>query len=245
MHSRKDAMIGSRARRLVSTTLVAVSSVALLLALAPVAIAQTSGTITVSGQVNAAVKITSGGAATLTGNSGGGVTTQSAADALLATVVDFGDVGPGNTNNYVCFTQPLYLRANAASTVSGAVTAESFGGGFGDITKSDIGLGFQNLAAGGPNADISTTTVTAAYSSDPCAAAKTGDGVPMFSASLGGLATSTPGTMLIRSTGPISLRGNFNSANNEADVDVRLAVAPQAFRVGAFSATLRLTMTTP
>jgi len=213
--------------------------------LAPAILAQTSGTVQISGTASAAVKLTSGGNASLTGNVGGGVTAQSAADAALATVVDFGEVGPGNTNTYVCFTQPLFLRANAPSTVSAAVTAESFGASPDAVQKDDIGIGFLNLAAGGPNADISTTTITAAFGADPCAATLDADGIPAYSADLDSLATSTPGTAVITSTGPISLRGNFNSASNEADVDLHLAMVPQSYEAGVFSATLTLTMTTP
>jgi len=219
--------------------------VSLLCLLAPALLAQTSGTVQISGTASAAVRLTSGGVASLTGNVGGGVTAQSAADTALATVVDFGEVGPGNTNTYVCFTQPLFLRANAPSTVSAAVTAESFPGGSNAVQKSDIGIGFLNLAAGGPNADVSTSTVTAAFASDPCAASLNGDGIPTYSAALSSLATTTPGTAVITSTGPISLRGNFSSPSNEADVDLQLAMVPQSYAAGSFSATLTLTMTTP
>lgn len=221
------------------------TAAAVFISVAPAGLAQTSGTVEISGTVAAAVKITSGGAATLAGNVGGGVTTQSAADTALATVVNFGDVGPGNSNNYVCFTQPLFLRANAASVVSGAVTVEAFGPGSTDLHKSDIGVGLRNLAAGGANADISTTAITAAFSSDPCAAAKNVDGVPIYSATLAGLATSAPGTTLITSTGPISLRGSFSSPNNRALADLKLAIAPQTYAAGPFSATVTFTMTTP
>ena len=41
------------------------------------------------------------------------------------------------------------------------------------------------------------------------------------------------------------LRGNFNSASNRGEVDMLLAVAPQAYGAGTFSATMTLTMTTP
>ncbi len=213
--------------------------------LAPAILAQTSGTVTISGTASAAVKLTSGGNATLTGNSGGGISTQSAADAALATVVDLGDVGPGNTNTYVCFTQPLFLRANAASTVSAAVTAETFLADADAVQKDDIGIGFQNLAAGGPNADVSTTTITAAFDADPCAATLDADGIPTYSADLSDLATTTPGTAVISSTGPISLRGSFNSPSNTGNVDLKMAVVPQTYATGGFAATLTLTMTTP
>ncbi len=218
---------------------------ALLTALAPEAQAQTSGTVAISGIVNPAVRVTSGGAATLTGSLGGGITTQSPADGALATVVDFGDVGPGNTNTYVCFVQPLFFRANAPSTASAALTASAFGGGPGDLAATDIGIGFQNLVASGANADVSTTSVTAIFNADPCVAPLDVDGIPTFGATLNDLALAVPGTAVIASTGPISLRGSFNSPNNRADLDLRLTIVPQAFTAGAFSATVTLTMTSP
>jgi len=216
----------------------ALGMIAAMLAFVPAASAQTSGTVAISGTVAAAAKLTSGGAASLVGNSGGGVTTSSAADAALATVVNLGDVGPANTNAIVCFTQPLFLRANAASTLSAAVTAESFLGGASDVAKTDLGIGFINLSnLGGTNSSIATSTVAAGYTTDVCSAA--------FTRTLNNLATAVPGTAILSSTGPVSLLGNFASTQNRIGLDMKLAIAPQAYSVGAFSATVTFTMTTP
>lgn len=215
---------------------------------APSAQAQTTGTVVISGAVAAAVKVTSGGAAMITGTiSGGGVTAQSASDTTLVTVVDFGDVGPGNTNAAVCFTQPLFLRSNAAASLKAALTASTgFGPLPGDIKASDVGIGFQNLAAGGANADISTSVVTVAYSSDPCSGTLV-LGIPSFAAtnSLNTLAAA-PGTTVMSSAGPLSLRGSFTSTSNRVLLDMKLAILPQAYTVTAgFTATVTLTMTSP
>lgn len=215
------------------------------LCLSATSFAQASGTVAVSGTVTPFVKLTSGGAATLSGSSGGGVTTQSASDATLATVLNFGDVGPGNTSTYVCFTQPLFLRSNVTASLKAAVTASSFGAGAGDLKASNIGIGVRNLAAGGANADISNTTIVAAFSADPCAAPVDANGIPTFSATLNSLATVAPGTTLISTTSPWSLRGSQNAASNRARVDLKLAIVPQAFTVGTFSATITLTITSP
>jgi hypothetical protein len=206
--------------------------------LAPAASAQTNGTVVLSGQVNRAVKLTSGGAATLAGNLGGGITTSSASDAALATVVDLGDVGPANSNAAVCLTQPLFLRANGASTLSAAVTASAFTVGATNISKSDIGIGFTNLAAGGANASVATSTVQGSYGTDPCVGA--------FGQTLNDLAVVTPGTAVLVSTGAISQRGNFVSASNRAQLDMKVAVVPGAFAApDTFSATVTLTLTSP
>jgi hypothetical protein len=191
------------------------------------------------------LKITSGGNATLTGSIGGGVTAQSGRDSLIVTVASLGEVGPNNPSDYVCMRQPVLVRARVPSTLRIAVTAESFGPGASQIGKGDIGVGFVSLAPSGPNADLSTTTIVPAFASDPCAAPKDPDGVPQFTGTLAGVASTAPGTASIVSTGPISLRGSLNSESNAALVDLRLAIAPQAFRAGTFSLTLTLTLTAP
>jgi hypothetical protein len=207
--------------------------------------AQTSGAVAVSGSVSPIVQLTSGGAATLTGNSGGGVTTQSASGAALATVVNFGDVGPGNTSSHVCFTQPLFLRSNVASSLKAALTASAFGAGVGDLKAANIGIGLRNLAAGGPNADISNTTVVPGFSSDPCAAPLDANGIPTFSGTLASLGTVAPGTTLMSTTSAWSVRGSLTSPTNRVLADLKLAIVPQAYTNGTFSATVTLTVTAP
>jgi len=197
--------------------------------------------------VNGQIKLTSGGNATLTGNVGGSVAPQSPSDGTLATGVNFGEVGTANPNAYVCFTQPIFLRAFAASSVKMAVTSATFGVTSAALKKADVGLGIVNLAAGGPNTDvnITNTSITPAFAADPCSAPKNADGVPTFSATLNSLTTVLPGTTVMQSTGPISLRGSVNSNSNKAQLDFRMAIAPQFYEAGNFSATITITITTP
>jgi len=192
------------------------------------------------------LKLSSGGAAMLTGAAGGAVTVQSSVDGALATVLTIGDVGPNNVNQYVCFTQPVRLRAKTPSTVRLAITAQTFGAPP-QIQAADIGVGFVNLRPNGPNTDVTTTstTVSPAFGTDPCAAPRSTDGIPTYSATLANVATGAPGTPVIVSTGPISLRGSLNSNSNSAGIDLKLAIAPQAFRAGAFSLRLTLTLSSP
>lgn len=191
------------------------------------------------------LRLRSGGTATLTGSLGGAVTVQSSSSSQLVTVVNFGDVGPNNRAGFVCLDQPIKIWAFAPSTLRLAVVSGGFGSGPGDITPGDIGVGLINLAQGGPNASITSTQVVPAFAGDPCGAPKDADGIPTFAGSLGQLATAEPGTAAIVSTEPISLRGSPRSNSNEADVKLRLAIAPQAFRKGTFSLVLRLTLTSP
>lgn len=195
----------------------------------------------------AQIKITSGGAATLTGAVGGSVTVQSATNATIVTTVNFGNVGTGNPNAYVCFTQPVYIRAFSASSIRIAVTSSSFGASLAALKSSDIGLGLANLSDGGNNADVSlaNTTITPAFAADPCNAAKNADGVPSFSATLASVGATLPGTAVMQSTGAISLRGSVNSNSNKAQFDIKLAIAPQFYEAGNFSATITITITSP
>ncbi len=190
-------------------------------------------------------KLTSGGAAVLSGAPTGVITSQSATDSTLTTTISFGEVGPANLNAYACFTQPLYLRASVPSSLRLAVTASSFGASSGALKASDIGIGFRNLAPGGPNADLSTTSIVAGFATDPCAAPKNMDGIPAYTATLASLGSALPGTVILQSTGAISPRGSLNSNSNKVLLDLRLAIAPQAFTVGPFSVTITLTLTNP
>ena len=63
----------------------------LLMASAAVSLAQTTGSVTMNATVSNFVELTSGGAVTLTGNSGGSVITDGTANSPLAVVVNLGE----------------------------------------------------------------------------------------------------------------------------------------------------------
>ena len=88
-----------------------------------------------SATVSKFVEINSGGAVTLTGNSGGGVTTDGVTNSPLAVSINLGELGPSNTNSFVTAQVPLKLRSNAAYVLSMAATVTSSG-----ATASRIGL---------------------------------------------------------------------------------------------------------
>ncbi|MEQ1646112.1 MAG: hypothetical protein ABL959_21855, partial [Pyrinomonadaceae bacterium] len=67
-----------------------------------------------SATVSKFVEINSGGAVTLTGNSGGGVSTDGTLNSPLAVIINLGEVGPSNTNSFVTASVPLKIRSNAA-----------------------------------------------------------------------------------------------------------------------------------
>jgi hypothetical protein len=87
----------------------------------------TTGTVSMSATVSKFVEINSGGAVTLTGNSGGGVTTDGTVNNPLAVSINLGELGPTNTNNFVTATVPLKLRSNAGYVLSMTATVTSSG----------------------------------------------------------------------------------------------------------------------
>src|SRR5688572_33003613 len=93
-------------------TVLAIS--ALLMMTAAVSFAQTTGSVTMTATVSNFVELTSGGAVTLTGNSGGSVITDGTANSPLAVVVNLGELGPSNTNSFVKLSVPVRLRSNVA-----------------------------------------------------------------------------------------------------------------------------------
>jgi len=134
--------------------LVALAAAALMMMSAAASYAQTTGSVTMTGTVSNFVELTSGGAVTLTGNSGGSIITDGTANSPLAVVVNLGELGPSNTNSFVSLSVPLKLRSNVGyqlnmvSSVAGA-GATSF-----SLKDTDVGFGLTpaarpaNLAAG-------------------------------------------------------------------------------------------------
>src|SRR5215470_4813312 len=101
----------------------------------------TTGTVSMSATVSKFVEINSGGAVTLTGNSGGGVTTDGVLNTPLAVSVNLGELGPSNTNSFVMASVPLKLRSNASYVLSMSATVTSSGTTSSKIGSADVGSG--------------------------------------------------------------------------------------------------------
>src|ERR687885_511637 len=101
----------------------------------------TTGTVSMSATVSKFVEINSGGSVTLTGNSGGGVTTDGVVNTPLAVSINLGELGPSNTNSFVTASVPLKLRSNAAYVLSMAATVTSSGTTSSRIGAADVGVG--------------------------------------------------------------------------------------------------------
>jgi len=122
--------------------------------------AQTTGSVTMTASVSNFVELNSGGAVTLTGNSGGSVITDGTASTPLAVVVDLGELGPANTNSFVKLSVPLRLRSNVAYQLNMVSSVAGAGATAFSLKDTDVGFGLTpaarpaNLA---PGADTNAT----------------------------------------------------------------------------------------
>src|ERR1044072_9269596 len=130
----------------------------------------TTGTVSMSATVSKFVEINSGGSVTLTGNSGGGVTTDGVVNSPLAVSINLGEIGPSNTNNFVTAQVPLKLRSNAGYVLSMSATVTSSGTTANEIGAADVGFGLGTVSRTGTGVNTSGTD-TNATSGDPTLAA--------------------------------------------------------------------------
>src|SRR5438874_1131164 len=88
--------------------------------------------------------ISSGGAPTITGASGGSVTGSSNVLNNLLVTINFGEVSPANANNIVKVVVPIAIRSKNAYEVTvsaaGATNANPQA-----IQRSDVGFGVNNF----------------------------------------------------------------------------------------------------
>ena len=203
----------------------AVLSLAILLAGAAAASAQTTGSVTMAGAVSNFVELRSGGAVTLTGNSGGGVTTDGTANSPLAVVVDLGELGPANSNSFVKLSVPLKMRSNVAYQLDMTSSVAGAGATSYSLKDSDVGFGLVTSARA---ANLASGTDTSAANSDPTTGGSTdANGRWTYSgagANLG--AYSTAATVL---SGPRINKAVPRSDNNGLTLPAVFAVKPQFY----------------
>ena len=108
--------------------------------------AQTTGSVTMTATVSNFVELTSGGAVTLTGNSGGSIITDGTANSPLAVVVDLGEVGPSNTNSFVKLSVPVRLRSNVAYQLNMVSSVAGAGAPPFSLKDPDVGFGLTPAA---------------------------------------------------------------------------------------------------
>lgn len=205
--------------------LTALAITALLTMTAAVASAQTTGSVTMNATVSNFVELTSGGAVTLTGNSGGSVITDGTANSPLAVVVNLGELGPSNTNSFVKLSVPLRLRSNVAYQVNMVSSVAGAGATSFSLKDTDVGFGLTPSAR---PANLATGVDTNSTPGDPTIGGSTDvNGRWVFAGSnstLGAYAVS--GQVL---TGPRINKAVAANSNTSLDVPSIFAVKPQFF----------------
>jgi hypothetical protein len=206
----------------------------------------TTGTVSMSATVSKFVEINSGGAVTLTGNSGGGVTTDGVANSPLAVSINLGELGPSNTNTFVTASVPLRLRSNAAYVLSVNATVTSSGTTTNRIGAADVGFGLGTISRTGMGVNVSGTD-TNATSGDPTLPAN-----GSVNATSGRYEfTGVRSNLSAFSSATTALNGSFimnavpRSNVNGLTVPAFFAVKPQFFENGTTTISVTFTVTAP
>ena len=205
----------------------------------------TTGTVTMSATVSKFVEINSGGAVTLTGNSGGGVTTDGVTNSPLAVSINLGELGPSNTNNFVTAQVPLKLRSNAAYVLSMNATVTSSGTTASRIVAADVGFGLGTVSRTGLG--VNAGADTNATSGDPTLAANGAvngtTGRYEFTAVRSNLSAFSSATTAL--SGPIIMNAVPRSNANGLTVPAFFAIKPQFFENGTTTISVTFTVTAP
>jgi hypothetical protein len=212
-------------------------SVILVLALAAEAgLAQTTGTVTVTGTNPAAVSIVN------------------TSDANISATIALGTLTPATGGAFASGNFQTRLRSNKAYVLSAQATALSFNGlGSADngdtIALGDIGFGVTavantgaNVAGGGSRSDAVVAKFDYTASGFPSPA----NGLtPFVAGTHGTLNDITSNTQILN--GPrISRKGNISTNDNFILVTFGIATLPQYFTPNTdFSTTITLTVTAP
>lgn len=206
----------------------------------------TTGTVSMSATVSKFVEINSGGAVTLTGNSGGGVTTDGVVNSPLAVAINLGELGPGNTNSFVTASVPLKIRSNAAYVLSMTATVTSSGTSSSRIGAADIGFGLGTVSRTGVGVNTGGSD-TNATSGDPTLAANGSvngtTGRYEFTAVRSNLSAFSSATTAL--SGPIIMNAVPRSNANGLTVPALFAVKPQFFENGTSTISVTFTVTAP
>lgn len=205
----------------------------------------TTGTVSMSGTVSKFVEINSGGAASLTGNSGGGITTNGTVNNPLAVVIDLGELGPSNTNSFVTASVPLKLRSNAAYVLSAIATVTGSGSTANKITAADVGFGLGAVSRTGVGVNT-TGTDTNATPGDPTTAAGSVNATTgrwEFTATRGNLSAFSASTTAL--SGQFIMNAVPRSNANGLTVPAMFSIKPQFYENGSTTVSVTFTVTAP
>lgn len=206
----------------------------------------TTGTVSMSATVSKFVEISSGGGVTLTGNSGGGITTNGVTNSPLAVAINLGELGPGNTNNFVTAQVPLKLRSNAPYILSMIATVNSSGTTANRILAADVGFGLGTVTRTGTGVNT-TGTDTNATSGDPTLPANGSvnatSGRYEFTAVRSNLNAFTASTTAL--SGAFIMNAVPRSNANGLTVPAFFAIKPQFFENGTTTISVTFTVSAP
>ena len=186
---------------------------------------QTTGTVTMSASVSNFVELNSGGAVTLTGNLGGSIITDGTVNNPLAVVVDLGELGPANANQFVKLNVPLRLRSNVAYQLNMVSSVAGAGATAFSLKDTDVGFGLTTVAR---PANLAAGADTNATPGDPTVGGSTDvDGRWVFAganATLGAYASSAAVLSGPRINKAVSAQSNTNLS-----LPAIFAIKPQFF----------------
>lgn len=214
-----------------------------------------SGSVTLQGSVSGYVEVRAGGPATISNNSGGGITNNKIKGDKLnnptTLTIDFGEVGPSNSASFVTATVPLRLRSNVSYTLKTSAAAMTYGSGTPDsssVMLADIGFGVTAATRdSGGGVAAGTDTIAATANGDPTSGSNgsvdgtTGRYTYVAGHSLNSYTSSS--TIL---TGPRVMNAMVGSGNtNGLVVTAMFSVKPQFFTPGSFSTSVTFTISNP
>jgi len=182
-----------------------------------------------------AFDISSGGAPTITGATGGSVTGSSSVTSDLVVTINFGEVSPSNINPFVKVTVPIAIRSKNPYQVR-VTYSRTNNANPNALQRTDIGFGMNNWRAmGNQSRQCNNHTFYAPFQNDPSANRSLNAAGRMQY--LSDLADVTTNTLLI--SGPRLSNGNESRGTTDAWIfDAIFVVTPQFYATGAMSATL-------
>jgi len=184
--------------------------------------------------------ISSGGSPIITGALSGSVVGSSDTTTDLVVNINFGEISPLNTNNYVKVVVPVAIRSDrdyqVSATITGGTNANAQA-----LQRADIGFGVNNVRSMGSKSKVcsrSSHLVTSPFGNDPASNRSIlPSGRVAYLSDLADVTTST--TVL---SGP-TLSENKSRANNNGYIfDAIFVVSPQFFANGNTTATITLTI---
>jgi len=185
--------------------------------------------------------ISSGGTPTITGALSGSVSGNSSTTTDLNVTINFGEVGPANTNAIVKVVVPIAIRSLSPYKVTATVTGGT-NVNLQALQRSDVGFGVNNMRGTGflsRNCNNSDHIFYSPFTADPAThITYTAAGRADYPGNLGDIGTST--TILSGPTLSFLFGGRFSS--NAHIFDAIFTVMPQFYASGTTTASVTFTI---